>query len=201
MCINNYNYILKIIYWYTFFPGVRQEQDIYVRLIDSVTKQASWQCFKPKDFSPRRPNLYRQSHVTASLIDSSSLKAVTYEGSVHNKNPEMQRVLLTHEVICRYRKEEVWLSIMSSNDLKRRFEKFDGGMCLSVIGRFQLSTGYYFLTLGNFFSFFLVISLKVLQWNVSQILRQQVFHSNKIRHVQFTLLLYLCSPQKIKIAF
>ena len=25
-----------------------------------------------------------------------------YEGSNHIKNPEMQRVLLTHEVICRY---------------------------------------------------------------------------------------------------
>ena len=46
--------------------GVRQEQDLYVRLIDSATK-----------------------HV------------VEYEGSNHIKNPEMQRVLLTHEVICR----------------------------------------------------------------------------------------------------
>ena len=49
-----------------FFAGVRQEQDIYVRLIDSATKQV-----------------------------------VEYEGSNHIKNPEMQRVLLTHEVICR----------------------------------------------------------------------------------------------------
>ena len=48
------------------FAGVRQEQDIYVRLIDSATKQV-----------------------------------VEYEGSNHIKNPEMQRVLLTHEVICR----------------------------------------------------------------------------------------------------
>ena len=46
--------------------GVRQEQDIFVRLIDSATKQV-----------------------------------VEYEGSNHIKNPEMQRVLLTHEVICR----------------------------------------------------------------------------------------------------
>ena len=46
--------------------GVRQEQDLYVRLIDSATKQV-----------------------------------VEYEGSNHIKNPEMQRVLLTHEVICR----------------------------------------------------------------------------------------------------
>ena len=48
------------------FSGVRQEQDIFVRLIDSATKQV-----------------------------------VEYEGSNHIKNPEMQRVLLTHEVICR----------------------------------------------------------------------------------------------------
>ena len=46
--------------------GVRQEQDTFVRLIDSATKQV-----------------------------------VEYEGSNHIKNPEMQRVLLTHEVICR----------------------------------------------------------------------------------------------------
>uniref|UniRef100_A0A803Y1C9 Transcription factor COE DNA-binding domain-containing protein n=1 Tax=Meleagris gallopavo TaxID=9103 RepID=A0A803Y1C9_MELGA len=43
--------------------GVRTEQDLYVRLIDSVTKQP-----------------------------------ITYEGQ--NKNPEMCRVLLTHEVMC-----------------------------------------------------------------------------------------------------
>ena len=45
---------------------MRQEQDLYVRLIDSASKQI-----------------------------------VEYEGSNHIKNPEMQRVLLTHEVICR----------------------------------------------------------------------------------------------------
>ena len=52
--------------YFPFIAGVRQEQDIYVRLIDSATKQV-----------------------------------VEYEGSNHIKNPEMQRVLLTHEVICR----------------------------------------------------------------------------------------------------
>lgn len=46
------------------YTGVRQEQDLYVRLIDSVTKQA-----------------------------------IIYEGQ--DKNPEMCRVLLTHEVMCR----------------------------------------------------------------------------------------------------
>jgi len=58
---NGIQYRLQLL----FSNGVRQEQDIYVRLIDSVTKQA-----------------------------------VSYEGSIHNKNPEMQRVLLTHEIIC-----------------------------------------------------------------------------------------------------
>ena len=46
-----------------FQNGARQEQDIFIRMIDSVTKQP-----------------------------------IIYEGQ--NKNPEMCRVLLTHEVMC-----------------------------------------------------------------------------------------------------
>ncbi|XP_030842130.1 transcription factor COE3 isoform X2 [Strongylocentrotus purpuratus] len=46
-----------------FHNGVRTEQDLYVRLIDSMTKQA-----------------------------------IIYEGQ--DKNPEMCRVLLTHEIMC-----------------------------------------------------------------------------------------------------
>ncbi|CAD5221324.1 unnamed protein product [Bursaphelenchus xylophilus] len=46
-----------------FGNGMRAEQDLYVRLIDSVSKQA-----------------------------------IAYEG--HDKNPEMCRVLLTHEIMC-----------------------------------------------------------------------------------------------------
>jgi len=34
------------------------------------------------------------------LLDASSKQIVEYEGTAHCKNPEMQRVLLTHEVIC-----------------------------------------------------------------------------------------------------
>ncbi|OQV17061.1 Transcription factor COE3 [Hypsibius exemplaris] len=49
--------------WVLFQNGVRKEQDLYVRLIDSVTKQT-----------------------------------IVYEGQ--DKNPEMCRVLLTHEVMC-----------------------------------------------------------------------------------------------------
>ena len=45
------------------FLGVRTEQDLYVRLVDSSTRQA-----------------------------------IVYEGQ--DKNPEMQRVLLTHEIMC-----------------------------------------------------------------------------------------------------
>ncbi|XP_023219768.1 transcription factor collier isoform X2 [Centruroides vittatus] len=56
---NGIHYRLQLLY----ASGVRQEQDLYVRLIDSVTKQA-----------------------------------IVYEGQ--DKNPEMCRVLLTHEIMC-----------------------------------------------------------------------------------------------------
>ncbi|XP_057655279.1 transcription factor collier isoform X2 [Diorhabda carinulata] len=56
---NGIQYRLQLL----FANGVRQEQDIFVRLIDSVTKQA-----------------------------------IIYEGQ--DKNPEMCRVLLTHEIMC-----------------------------------------------------------------------------------------------------
>ncbi|CAD6185440.1 unnamed protein product [Caenorhabditis auriculariae] len=56
---NGIHYKLYLIYQ----NGLRMEQDLYVRLIDSVSKQA-----------------------------------ITYEGQ--DKNPEMCRVLLTHEVMC-----------------------------------------------------------------------------------------------------
>ncbi|CRL08068.1 CLUMA_CG020960, isoform A [Clunio marinus] len=56
---NGIQYRLQLLYT----NGARQEQDIFVRLIDSVTKQA-----------------------------------IIYEGQ--DKNPEMCRVLLTHEVMC-----------------------------------------------------------------------------------------------------
>ncbi|KAG6934466.1 early B-cell factor 2, partial [Chelydra serpentina] len=56
---NGTHYKLQLLY----SNGVRTEQDLFVRLIDSVTKQP-----------------------------------ITYEGQ--NKNPEMCRVLLTHEVMC-----------------------------------------------------------------------------------------------------
>lgn len=58
--------MIHVYFYFYLIVGVRQEQDIFVRLIDSATKQV-----------------------------------VEYEGSNHIKNPEMQRVLLTHEVICR----------------------------------------------------------------------------------------------------
>ncbi|XP_063710287.1 transcription factor COE1-like isoform X2 [Symsagittifera roscoffensis] len=56
---NGIHYRVQVLY----NNGIRQEQDIYIRLIDSVTKQPIW-----------------------------------YEGQ--DKNPEMCRVLLTHEVMC-----------------------------------------------------------------------------------------------------
>uniref|UniRef100_A0A915EI05 Transcription factor COE DNA-binding domain-containing protein n=1 Tax=Ditylenchus dipsaci TaxID=166011 RepID=A0A915EI05_9BILA len=56
---NGIHYVLSLL----FANGMRSEQNIYVRLIDSVSKQA-----------------------------------IAYEGQ--DKNPEMCRVLLTHEVMC-----------------------------------------------------------------------------------------------------
>ncbi|XP_070540195.1 transcription factor COE1-like isoform X4 [Ptychodera flava] len=56
---NGIHYRLQLLY----NNGIRSEQDIYVRLIDSMTKQA-----------------------------------IVYEGQ--DKNPEMCRVLLTHEIMC-----------------------------------------------------------------------------------------------------
>ncbi|KAI0214028.1 hypothetical protein LSAT2_000871 [Lamellibrachia satsuma] len=56
---NGIHYRLQLLY----ANGVRQEQDVYVRLIDSITKQT-----------------------------------IVYEGQ--DKNPEMCRVLLTHEIMC-----------------------------------------------------------------------------------------------------
>ncbi|XP_068130824.1 transcription factor COE2 [Hyperolius riggenbachi] len=58
---NGTHYRLQLLY----SNGVRTEQDLFIRLIDSVTKQP-----------------------------------IAYEGQ--NKNPEMCRVLLTHEVMCRF---------------------------------------------------------------------------------------------------
>ena len=58
---NGIHYKLQLLY----SNGFRQEQNIYIRLIDSVSRQA-----------------------------------IVYEGQ--DKNPEMCRVLLTHEVMCRY---------------------------------------------------------------------------------------------------
>ncbi|ELW67277.1 Transcription factor COE3 [Tupaia chinensis] len=58
---NGIHYKLQLLY----SNGVRTEQDLYVRLIDSMTKQA-----------------------------------IVYEGQ--DKNPEMCRVLLTHEIMCRW---------------------------------------------------------------------------------------------------
>uniref|UniRef100_UPI0037E83A4A transcription factor COE3-like isoform X3 n=1 Tax=Semicossyphus pulcher TaxID=241346 RepID=UPI0037E83A4A len=58
---NGIHYRLQLLY----SNGIRTEQDLYVRLIDSMTKQP-----------------------------------ILYEGQ--DKNPEMCRVLLTHEIMCRF---------------------------------------------------------------------------------------------------
>ncbi|KAI5747206.1 hypothetical protein M8J77_012292 [Diaphorina citri] len=74
---NGIQYRLQLLY----ANGVRQEQDIFVRLIDSVTKQA-----------------------------------IVYEGQ--DKNPEMCRVLLTHEVMCRTKQ-----TFLRNSEKKRKITK------------------------------------------------------------------------------
>uniref|UniRef100_A0A8C9VWJ9 EBF transcription factor 1 n=1 Tax=Scleropages formosus TaxID=113540 RepID=A0A8C9VWJ9_SCLFO len=64
---NGIHYRLQLLY----SNGIRTEQDFYVRLIDSMTKQA-----------------------------------IIYEGQ--DKNPEMCRVLLTHEIMCRCGCDSSW---------------------------------------------------------------------------------------------
>ena len=83
-------------------PGVRTEQDLYARLIDSVTKQVGK--LPPKFFSKefRVFNLISTERNWIRLLASSfpPSQPIAYEGQ--NKNPEMCRVLLTHEVMCRW---------------------------------------------------------------------------------------------------
>ncbi|KAA0709636.1 Transcription factor COE3 [Triplophysa tibetana] len=76
---NGIHYRLQLLY----SNGIRTEQDLYVRLIDSMTKQALHMCINGK----------------AAYIDR--IQAILYEGQ--DKNPEMCRVLLTHEIMCRGR--------------------------------------------------------------------------------------------------
>ena len=47
-------------------------------------------------------HLWRKLNQTLNNICFLSFQVVEYEGSNHIRNPEMQRVLLTHEVICRW---------------------------------------------------------------------------------------------------
>ena len=51
------------------------------------------------DFNYLLSKLLKLNIINNNLLNL--LKVVEYEGSNHIKNPEMQRVLLTHEVICR----------------------------------------------------------------------------------------------------
>lgn len=95
----------QFILFILFFAGVRTEQDLYARLIDSVTKQVGElsSCLPERNWTP--------GIVSKGFIDStwnwiflllliSSSQPISYEGQ--NKNPEMCRVLLTHEVMCRW---------------------------------------------------------------------------------------------------
>uniref|UniRef100_A0A182QSN4 Transcription factor COE DNA-binding domain-containing protein n=1 Tax=Anopheles farauti TaxID=69004 RepID=A0A182QSN4_9DIPT len=116
---NGIQYRLQLLY----ANGARQEQDIFVRLIDSVTKQAdgfaranTWfylpSLANKEDIwvGGSKPSAKRTDCHVASrsrsrgsrAIDNRNInagrEAIVYEGQ--DKNPEMCRVLLTHEVMC-----------------------------------------------------------------------------------------------------
>uniref|UniRef100_A0A8C9L5D8 Transcription factor COE DNA-binding domain-containing protein n=1 Tax=Serinus canaria TaxID=9135 RepID=A0A8C9L5D8_SERCA len=75
---NGIHYRLQLLY----SNGLRTEQDLYVRLIDSMSKQA-----------------------------------IIYEGQ--DKNPEMCRVLLTHEIMCRWAGDSRGVTGVSPRSLRR----------------------------------------------------------------------------------
>ncbi|KRZ74052.1 Transcription factor COE1 [Trichinella papuae] len=106
---NGIHYKVSLLY----ANGVRQEQDLYIRLIDSVTKQPVIEPAKIRDASAvdtwlkrRRPyawhfKFWRKKTPAArrgTALSLFSFDAIVYEGQ--DKNPEMCRVLLTHEVMC-----------------------------------------------------------------------------------------------------
>ncbi|KAH6945405.1 hypothetical protein HPB50_008343 [Hyalomma asiaticum] len=94
---NGIHYRLQLLY----ANGVRQEQDLYVRLIDSVTKQRhsnipAVKCgLSGASLPERSSDMRRQPRAGESPGER---QAIVYEGQ--DKNPEMCRVLLTHEVMC-----------------------------------------------------------------------------------------------------
>ncbi|CAG5992250.1 unnamed protein product [Menidia menidia] len=77
---NGIHYRLQLLY----SNGIRTEQDLYVRLIDSMTKQVVCALMHAS-------SLFED-------LDPHFLNAIVYEGQ--DKNPEMCRVLLTHEIMC-----------------------------------------------------------------------------------------------------
>ncbi|KTG03376.1 hypothetical protein cypCar_00023986 [Cyprinus carpio] len=101
---NGIHYRLQLLY----SNGIRTEQDFYVRLIDSMTKQTEntvidetneifrTGCGVGFAFN-RMLNKACVSPNTDFFLPLCS-KAIIYEGQ--DKNPEMCRVLLTHEIMC-----------------------------------------------------------------------------------------------------
>ncbi|VDK66457.1 unnamed protein product [Onchocerca ochengi] len=81
--------------WLAYANGLRAEQDLYVRLVDSVSKQGF--LIRLRFEATAIPCLYilYEKHM---LTGGVAIPAIAYEGQ--DKNPEMCRVLLTHEVMC-----------------------------------------------------------------------------------------------------
>lgn len=75
---------------------------------------------------------------------------VDYEGSNHIRNPAMQRVLLTHEVICRYKmlKKPTGLSIMGAGVYSSdNYTLYPGGWLMQLrLVQFQFAIVTHFLS-------------------------------------------------------
>ncbi|KAF7257182.1 hypothetical protein EG68_05155 [Paragonimus skrjabini miyazakii] len=78
--------------------GIQQDQDLYVRLVDSATKQRVLKHFYFHKANTSFPALITHRYLTNVLTTPNPMEPIAYEGQ--DKNPEMCRVLLTHEVMC-----------------------------------------------------------------------------------------------------
>ncbi|KII71062.1 Transcription factor unc-3 [Thelohanellus kitauei] len=80
------------------FSGFLEDEPGEKKLRNGIIYQLSFEF--QNGISPFRQGKKQTEKILVRLIDSSSKKAISYEGQ--DKNPDMCRVLLTHEVMCRY---------------------------------------------------------------------------------------------------
>ncbi|KAK2506312.1 hypothetical protein MC885_017398, partial [Smutsia gigantea] len=93
---NGIHYRLRLVY----NNGLRTEQDLYVRLIDSMSKQRESEGLTLTGAGPvSPPTLGLERSLFPPRLRTCPHQAIIYEGQ--DKSPEMRRVLLTHEIMCR----------------------------------------------------------------------------------------------------